>query len=204
MRNNYYHVISLAARTSFGKDTSLFLSAFKLLNFLSFPMLLGKVCWNNTFVINLSQFFKHKSTEEAIIYKDFLFLQEYQKKMLDEYQMSLMVTWGNAMIYSKVLLIWQYVWKKLNQRWRWGCNIIFFHSTSVYVHPQGLCVPFQHIRQPQVDGGFDVWKPEGCTAAARPGAQKDPPGCKERQAGLACTAGRLTELSNTTAEPEGD
>jgi hypothetical protein len=36
--------IYLAAPTSFGNDTNLFLSAFKLLNFLSFPMLLGKVC----------------------------------------------------------------------------------------------------------------------------------------------------------------
>lgn len=37
-------LISLAAHTSFGNDTSLFLSAFKLFNFLSFPMLVGKVC----------------------------------------------------------------------------------------------------------------------------------------------------------------
>lgn len=80
MYYNYYHIISLAARTSFGKDTSLFLSAFKLLNFLSFPMLLGKVCWNNTFVINLSQYFKHKSTEEAIIYKHFFFFYKSIKR----------------------------------------------------------------------------------------------------------------------------
>ena len=39
-----YYIIFLKAHTSFGKDTNLFLSAFKLLNFLSFPMLLGKVC----------------------------------------------------------------------------------------------------------------------------------------------------------------
>ena len=39
---NYYGFFK--AHTSFGKDTNLFLSAFKLLNFLSFPMLLGKVC----------------------------------------------------------------------------------------------------------------------------------------------------------------
>jgi hypothetical protein len=39
-----YHITSVTAHTSFGKDTNLFLSAFKLLNFFSFPMLLGKVC----------------------------------------------------------------------------------------------------------------------------------------------------------------
>ena len=40
----FFIIIFLKAHTSFGKDTNLFLSAFKLLNFLSFPMLLGKVC----------------------------------------------------------------------------------------------------------------------------------------------------------------
>lgn len=50
---------------------------------------------------------------------------------------------------------------------------------SVYLHPQGFYVPFQHTRPPQVDGGFGTWKLERCKGAGGPGAQKDPGGCRE-------------------------